>query len=587
MKRLVVLSALLLSCAPKAVPAPAASGTPLHALAGQFWAEEMRASPTWATRLGDHSHDDVLDDNSETARLRHHDALTGFRSRLLTMNRGALSPQDRITADVLQQVLDSRLGDEACKGWLWTVDPLNGPQIAYADLPVIQKVTDEESLHDLTKRYRALKPWYETEVANLRSGLAQGYVTTKVDAERTLRDLDETLAVPPEKSSYMDAAKELPKEWSVERRDAATVEILGAVKDGVWPGLTLYRDFLRNEILPKARDAAVGVSNIPGGAACYAARIESETGLTKSPDEIHQLGLSEVARIRGEMLALAKKHGANDVESYWKTLQTDPKQYLHSADELLAHNSELLARAQAALPKAFGTLPKTPIVVHPLEKYKEKDSPAAYYEQAPTDGSRPAWYYVNTSEPASRPLYNMAALAFHESVPGHHLQIALQNENASLPEFQRQLGLTAFVEGWALYAEGLADELGLYANDEEEMGRLNYEAWRAVRLVVDTGMHSKGWSRQQALDYLLANTGHSKVEAENEIDRYITWPGQALAYKIGELEIRSMRAEAQQKLGPKFDLKAFHDRLLSHGAVPLPTARRDIEDWIKERSGPG
>ncbi len=282
------------------------------------------------------------------------------------------------------------------------------------------------------------------------------------------------------------------------------------------------------------------------------------------------------------MGALVRSAGGGALPEYLKTIAARKDQYAADAAALLEVNRELMARAMRALPRAFGRLPKTVIEVKAIEDFRARDAPAAYYYGAPQDASRPAYYYVNTDRPEVRLLYKMPALAFHEAVPGHHLQIALASENTALPVFQREMGHTAFVEGWALYAEGLADELGLYRTADEKLGQLSYEMWRAVRLVVDAGLHTKGWTREQAIDYLVAKTGHRREEAENEVDRYIIWPGQALAYKMGELEIRALRRTAQQTLGEKFDLRAFHDRLLAHGAVPLDVARRVVEAWIAE-----
>ena len=283
------------------------------------------------------------------------------------------------------------------------------------------------------------------------------------------------------------------------------------------------------------------------------------------------------------MASVVKAAGGGELPAYLEAISKRKDQYLPDSAGLLEYNRELMARAMRALPRAFGRLPKTIIEVKAIEAFREKDAPAAYYYEAPQDGSRPAYYYVNTFRPDTRLLYKMPALAFHEAVPGHHLQIALAAENTGLPTFQREVGLTAFVEGWALYAEGLADELGLYRTADEKLGQLSYEMWRAVRLVVDSGLHAQGWTRQRAIDYLVARTGHRVEEATNEVDRYITWPGQAVAYKIGELEIRKLRNEAQKTLGERFDLRGFHDVLLSHGAVTLATARRLVEAWVAQQ----
>ncbi len=563
----------------------------LERIGDDFWNEQLRASPTFATYLGDRSRDAELDDASEEEVARHRDALTGFLKRVEALDLAALRPDERITADVLRVELSTSLGSEVCRSWRWSVDQLGGPHVFLAELPNYHTISEPEHAQTLAIRFRSAKKLFDEQIANLRRGLSEKRVASRINVERVLKQLDEQIATPPEKSPYGRTAATLPATWTDEQRRTAETDLLGAVRDSVYPGLKAYRDVLRKEVLPRAR-AGVGVSELPDGTACYAARIKQYTGLESSAEELHRLGLSEVERLQGEMREIVAAKGSGpgagakakvDLRAWFEARAKAKDQRLASAEALLAYNRDLVARATAALPKAFGRLPKTPIEVKAIESFREKDAPAAYYYSAPKDGSRPAYYYVNTYDPASRPLYNMAALAFHEAVPGHHFQIALANENGALPEFQRQLGQTAFVEGWALYAEGLAGELGLYRSDEERLGAMNYELWRAVRLVVDTGMHAKGWSREKALRYFLANTGHTKIEAANEIDRYILWPGQALAYKVGQLQIREMRYEAERSLGERFSLPAFHDRLLSHGGVPLSTARSDIERWIKEQ----
>ena len=514
---------------------------------------------------------------------KHLATLGALQAKLSKLDRTKLSAPERITADALAYELETRLGVEVCKSWRWDVDQLSGPQVWLPELPQHHTILEEKHGKDLAIRYGKAKRLYADQIENLRKGLSEGYVAPKINADRVLRQLEEQLAVKPEESPYLEAAKKLPEAWSGEQKQAMTALLLAAVKEGVYPGMLAYKEFLTTELLPKAR-AEVAVARIPGGDRCYAALVRRHTGATMDAEELHLLGLSEMARIHEEMLAIAKKRGGGkDLLGFMKKLKGNKAQYLKKPAAILEHNQQLMKKALDALPLAFNHLPQTAIEVKALEPFKEKDAPAGYYYEAPGDGSRPAYYYVNTYKPESRPLYGMAALAFHEAVPGHHLQIALANENKELPEFRRRVGQTAFVEGWALYAEGVADELGLYATPEEKLGRLSFEAWRAARLVVDTGMHMKGWKREQAVAYLRDNTMLSDADAENEIDRYIVWPGQALAYKVGQLEIRKLRAEAEEKLGPKFDVAQFHDCVLSEGAIPLPTLRRVVESYIAER----
>ena len=339
---------------------------------------------------------------------------------------------------------------------------------------------------------------------------------------------------------------------------------------------------MREQILPRARDDQhVGIGHLPDGKACYAKLIQVHTSLQLPAEEIHQIGLEENARIRAEMSALGGRlFGTRDLAAIQQRLRTDRALYFATRDEVEAKAREALTRAEAAMPRWFGQITRTPCVVKRVEGYEEKDTTIAYYRQPAVDGSRPGTYYINTYAPDTRPRYEAEALAFHESVPGHHTQIALAQEQDGLPEFRKHLGVTAYVEGWALYTERLADEMGLYSADLDRMGMLSFDAWRASRLVVDTGLHVMGWDRQRAIQYMLENTALARNNIENEVDRYIGWPGQALAYKLGQREIFALRHQAQRQLGTRFDIRAFHDNLLAHGAVSLAVLRGEIERWL-------
>jgi uncharacterized protein (DUF885 family) len=470
------------------------------------------------------------------------------------------------------------------------VDQLNGPQLTLAELPSGHPITSPEHAWSLVARYRAMGPALEQYVSNLRQGLARGLVAPRINVERVIRQLEAMLQVPATQSPWMVLPVQQlqgrgldPADLAGPRGEPLLGALLEATEVHIYPGMQTLLEVLKAEVLPAAR-GQVGVSALPMGRACYRARMRGSTGSEASALEIHQVGLREVARIRQEMLALVGDDlGGQPLSAWLAQLGRSPQQGFSSRQALLDYNRGLVARAQAELPRAFEALPSTPLEVRALEPFLEKDAPAAYYYSAPRDGSRPAIYYVNAYQPQKRPRYTMAVLAFHEAVPGHHLQIALAGEQEALPLFQREVGQTAFVEGWGLYAERLAGELGLYRDRDERLGALVYEMWRAVRLVVDTGMHTQGWSRQRALDYLVEHTGKDVGEASNEIDRYIVWPGQALAYKVGQLEILALRRQAQEALGERFDLPAFHSVVLGSGAVPMPTLRRTVRAWIAEQ----
>jgi Uncharacterized protein conserved in bacteria len=354
------------------------------------------------------------------------------------------------------------------------------------------------------------------------------------------------------------------------------------VRDVAVPGFRRYRETLERKILPIARpDDRPGLVHLPGGATAYRDMIRVHTTLDLEPEAIHATGLAEIERIDGEFVELGRRVlGTTDLHSTLAALRDDPRLYFETADQVFETAKRSLARAQAAVPGWFGRIPGATCVVVPVPSHSEVHQTIAYYSWPALDGSRPGRYYINLYAPETRPRYEAEALAFHESVPGHHLQIAVAQELQGLPTFQRVLGSTAFSEGWGLYAERLSDEMGLYTSDMDRFGILSFDAWRAGRLVVDTGMHALGWTRQQAIDFLRRHSALGDNNIANEVDRYIVWPGQALAYKMGQLEILALRSDARQRLGARFEIKAFHDIVLGAGAISLPALRARVEAWI-------
>lgn len=566
-------------------PAALASSRALADIADDYWQSLMQASPLWATSLGDRRRDSELGSVAAVEIARHRKVVSALRERLKFVDQTELAPAERVTAELLEFELETTVAvDLACHEERWTVDQLYGPQVYFGEIPNYHTIDNAQNAKDLLARYGQIDEYFRDHVSNLREGLSLGEVAPKVAVERVLRQVEEQLGMAPEALPHVAlvVAALTPAKTPKDLPEGFTAALVDAARGPIRMGLTTYRDFLKNELLPKAREAP-GVSSLPNGAACYAARIRRQTGMDRSPEDVHLLGLSEVSRIEGEMTELVRASGGGELFAYLQVLTKRKDQHLPDSAAIVAHNKSLMQRASAALPRAFGRLPKTIIEVKPIEGFRERDAPAAYYYSAPRDGSRPAYYYINTYKPETRHLFTMAALAFHEAVPGHHLQIALASENDDLPDFQREMGLTAYVEGWALYSEGLADELGLYLTADEKLGQLREEMWRAVRLVVDTGLHAKLWSRKQALDFLLAKTGNRDGDGEAEIDRYIIWPAQALAYKLGELEIRRIRRKAEETLGKRFDLKWFHDRVLENGAVTLKTLGRVLDEATTAR----
>jgi prolyl oligopeptidase len=552
------LAVLLLGC--RSYERNAVNNRDLATLCDDYWEFLMREAPTWATYLGDFRYNDRLADISEAGRARRRAATQGFLARLGRIDVAGLSEADRVTADILRLQLEQALEEERHKFWQWEVDQMFGPQADFPQLMNYHPLSDEAGL---TARFRAFPAFIGQYLDNLRAGVREGRVAMRGAVERVIGQLKEMLAKAPEKSPF-----------------AAKPSLVPAVREAVYAGYRAMLDYLEGEYLPKARSKDVGLWALPGGEEAYRFRILYHTTLQATAEEIHRIGLEEVRGIQEEMRRIA----GPDLKGYMARLKADPKSFFSTREEVIESARREFARADAMLPKWFKRLPRTGCEVKAIEDYREKDSVGAFYYQPDEKLTRKGIYYINTYKPESRPRCNMAALAIHEAVPGHHLQIALALEVEGLPRFRRQSSFTAFIEGWGLYSERLGDEMGLYEDDLSRFGMLTYQAWRAARLVVDTGLHALRWTRQQAIDYFVENVSLSEQEVVNEVDRYIIWPGQALAYMMGKREIMAVREEARKAMGPRFDIREFHDVVLRNGAIPLTTLRRIVRDWSVNES---
>jgi len=572
----------------KSVAPPLDPPHALAALAAEYWEEQLRTHPLMATDIGDRRFDDRLGDHSPAGREREKTELTAMRARVAAVPAAALSSGDRATRTLLLGEIDAGLALKSCELDDWSVDARDGTQVEFLRLPELQPTRTPAEGWKFVARLEKMGGYIDQETANLRRGLAAGKVTTVDELKRVLGQLDDLLAKPNDKWPLRTPAAAAHADWPAPERLAFTRAIDAAIAGAIRPAFERYRAALRSEILPRARDEAhVGILNVAGGAACYVKLVKVHTSLDLPAAEIHRIGLEELERIHAEMARIGQAtFGTGSLPELRKRLRGNPAAFFHDRAEVEAAARKALARAQAAEPRFLGRLPRQPCVVKRIEPYEEKDAPIAYYRSAAVDGTRPATYYVNTYKPETRARYEVEALAFHESVPGHHIQTAIAQELTGMPEFRKHVGVTAFVEGWGLYAEGLADELGLYKGARERLGRLNFDAWRASRLVVDTGIHTMGWSRSRAIAFFEENAILANDNIVNEVDRYIAWPGQALAYKVGEREIRRLRTKAETRLGPKFDVKAFHDLVLGGGAVSLPVLGEQVEGWIASAAPP-
>ena len=574
--------ALALGTAP--TPARATPSTDLAKLSEDYWQGSLQAYPTMATSVGDTRYDDKLTDISPAGIAREKRRVQRVLDRARAIPEAGLAPQDRLTRTALITELESQLAYTSCGFHEWVVDPLGGPQVEMNSLPDYTLIETSQDASKYVRRMQAFGRYVDDHVANLQRGVDQKRVASWDAVKKTIDQLQRLADTPDESLGVWKPATTPRPAWKAAELEAFKKNLRAAITKTLRPALARYRTFLTARVLPAARTPdQAGLAALSGGIDCYKSMIRVHTSLDLDPNELHQTGLDQVAKFRRDLAALGKSVlGTADVSEIQKRLRTSADMHFKTGSEVETKARETLARAQAAVPGWFGKIrPKAPCEVKVMGMHEAPYSTIAYYRQPSSDGRRPGTYMINTYKPETRPRYEAEALAFHESIPGHHLQIAVAQELTGIPEFRKHLGVTAFVEGWGLYSERLADEMGLYSAGVDRIGMLSYDAWRACRLVVDTGMHAKGWSRQQAIDYMIENSILAENNIVNEVDRYLTWPAQALAYKIGQIEILRLRDEAMKKLGARFDIKAFPDAVLGNGAVSLPVLRQQIHAYIQ------
>ena len=555
----------------------------LRAIFAEYWDDELRAEPLEATFVGDHRHDDRLADPSDAAFRARVERERGQMEALRAIDPALLAADERIDREVLIAILDDRLEGDRFRGRLIPVTQQEGLHLKFAQSVNFHPAGAIGDLENYVRRLRDFSKAVDATIAVMRLGIAERRVPPRITMAKVVPQLRALATPEPEQSPLWGIVKRLPKDWSEGDAERAKHQVREAIAASVSPSFGRFADFVEREYLPACRES-IGLWDSPDGDVHYAYRARSMTTTRLTPDEIHEIGLVEMAKIRRAMEEVRQRVGfRGDLEAFMADLRTNPRFKNTSSEGIFAGYRTILEAIDAKLPDLFGRLPRTDYGLREIEAYRAKSAAAGYYYPAPEDGSRPGFFYVNTSEPESRTTYTMQALAYHEAVPGHHLQFALAMEVPGRPAFRRFGYFSSFSEGWGLYSEALPREVGLYADPYAEMGQLEYSAWRAGRLVVDTGMHHRKWTRDRAVAYLEANTAVPRIEIESEVDRYIAWPGQALAYKIGELKIREIRARAERRLGAKFDVRAFHDRLLSLGSVPLGVLERFMEP---EATGP-
>ena len=572
------------TAAPLAVSATQSQVEPidpaLQAIIDQSWQLQLSASPEMAYSMGDASAAGKLADLSPAALAKLNQGQIAVLAQLKALDRSSLSKEDKINAQILEDQIQNDVDLYRFKDYYLPITAESGFH-AYITSIAQGRFNTLEDYRNYIAKLNALPTYFAQQTHWLKQGLAEGITPPKV----TLNGFEDSISayiVPVEKSGYFKPFTQYPSYFTEAQKTQLTQEGRALVEQKVLQLYQNFYDFMTKEYIPNAREN-IAASSFPNGAEFYENRVRYYTTLNMTSTQVHELGLKEVQRIRQEMEQIIKSVGfKGNFADFLHFLRTDPQFYTTSAEQLLKEAAFIAKKADAMLPKYFGKLPRQPYGIAPVPAEIAPKYTTGRYSGSNSD-DEPGYYWVNTYALDKRPLYELEALTLHEAVPGHHLQISLNSELTSLPDFRRYGYISAFGEGWGLYCEYLGLEAGFYQDPYSNFGRLTYEMWRAARLVVDTGMHAQGWSRQQAIDFMASNTALSLHNVTTEIDRYISWPGQALSYKIGELTIKRLRAKAEQELGDKFDIRAFHDAVLENGSVPMSILEQQINDFIKAK----
>ena len=556
-----------------------ASDESLEAVISNHWDWVLEQYPEFRREYGDNSGNQSWTNLSTEVLERRNEDIKAFIDDLDRIDPASLSETARLNQRMLKTSLQEEVESYESGLHLIALNMRSGPQHRYTMVERLPMATETDYV-DWLARLENLPAQLAQYQALLQTGVDRKRTQARIIIERIPNQLDALIVDDPEESPFWGVFETMPASIS----DGSARELKSSarviISEQLTPAYAEFKRFIEEEYLPKTR-AHPGSGTLPGGKTVYAMLARHFTTTNMTPEEIHKIGLSEVARIRGEMEEVIEEVGFDgDINAFNDFLRTDPQFYYETAEELLEGYQAVSKRLDPELVKLFGKLPRMPYGVRPIAAELAPDTTTAFYMRPALDGSRPGWYYVNLYKPEVRPKYEMEVLSVHESVPGHHLQIALAQEIEGLPEFRRNSSVTAFIEGWGLYSERLGYDMGLYKDPYSRYGQLIYDMWRAVRLVVDTGIHYFGWSRQDAIDYFKDNAAKTEADIINEIDRYIGWPGQALAYKIGQLKMLEIRAKAEDELGDRFDIRAFHDELLGAGAIPLDALENRMNRWI-------
>ncbi|HYH80499.1 MAG TPA: DUF885 domain-containing protein [Longimicrobium sp.] len=573
-------AAMLLAAA---LPA-AAQGTPaerLHRVFAEQWETRLRENPQMATRMGDRRFNDRLGETGLAAQARRLGQTRGYLAAVRAIPRDSLPREEQINRDIFERNLREQVEADELGDFLIPITNREGFHTYFPELAENVPLRTPEDYRNYVARLRAFRAHAGGYVEVMREGVRRGMVLPRVSLDGIEGTLEPHIVTDPTQSLLYKPFATYPASVPEAERAALTAAGRAAIAEGVVAGYRDFLEFIQREYRPAARPG-LAAAELPNGRAYYAHLVRAYTTVdTATAEGVHQTGLREVARIRAAMDSVMRVAGfTGTFAEFVHFLRTDPRFYVSTPEALLERNALFLKRMDGELPRLFGRLPRMSYGIRTIPDYIAPRTTTAYYGRPAGDGTRSGTYWVNVHDLKSRPTYEIEALASHEAVPGHHLQIALQQELENVPNFRRYGGVTAFVEGWALYSESLGREVGFYRDPYSEFGRLSYEMWRACRLVVDTGIHAKGWTRQQAIDYMAGNSALTLANVTNEVDRYIAWPGQALAYKTGQMKIRELRTGAERELGPKFDVRRYHDVVLGSGSIPLGVLEENVRLWI-------
>ncbi len=557
----------------------------LSKLLSQIWEDTLKHSPELASTLGDKRYNDQLSDYSAQEVNASLARGAGYIQQLSEIDTAGLSEQEQLSKDLmLRSLIDAQEGSRF-KEWEMPVNQYDGLHTSLPQLVNQLQFNGVKDYDDYIARLKKIPKAFSQIRTNMEFGMDDGRMPPQFLLEKAVVQAETLANQKAADSPFSLPLKKFPKSVTAADQKRISDEMLSAIETDVLPSYQRFVKFLKVQYVPKGRKD-LGAWALPDGEAYYAYRIRQSTTLNKSAAEIHQIGLDEVKRDEAEMLAIIHKMGFADLQSFSAALKTNPKEHPTSKDQLLEAYRGYIAQMKPRLPELFGRLPKAPLEVVAIPSYIEKGKAPAYYEQGTPDGSRPGRVNINTYNFADRSLASVEVVAYHEGLPGHHLQISIAQELTGIPEFRKQLGYTAYTEGWGLYSERLGKEIGFYKDPYSDYGRLEADMWRAIRLVVDTGVHSQHWTRQQMVDYFHAHSAIDETTIQAEVDRYIAWPGQALGYKMGQLKLLELRQKAQAALGTKFDLRAFHDEVLDSGALPLDVLDERVGRWIeREKTG--